>query len=130
MTHYPFLREVGHNARRAKGWDIARAGGCQLDLARAEGVTPEAISKWLDMWPELRTALKENSWQLLSTPIDEADKRLRIVALSDIEGRSRSSAAREIGITAPGLFLWLRKRQGELQDTINEINSERERMAA
>lgn len=130
MKHYPFLRDAGHRERRAKGWEVATAGGCQLDLARACGVTPEAISKWLDMWPELRAALKENSWQFMSTPIDEADKRLRIVALSDIAGRSRSSAAREIGITSPGLHLWLRKRQCELQDTINEINSERERRAA
>lgn len=130
MKNYPTLTPKQHQARRAKGWEIALAGGHQQEFASAIGITPAALCKWLDMWPDLRKALKDNSYRNYSTTAEEADRRLRIVAWFDMAKLSRSAAAREIGISHAGLCNWLRKRQGELEDTINEIRSEQERIAA
>ncbi len=124
MTHYPALGHAGHRDRRVRGWAIAEAGGNITDFARAEGVSTAAVWKWLQMWPELYRALLDGRNQSELSG-DEADYRLRTVALSDIAGRSRSSAARELGLSPPGLLFWLRRRQCELQDMINEIEAQR-----
>jgi transposase-like protein len=122
--HYPALTPERHRARKALGWKIADEGGNMRDFARAAGISAAAISKWLDYWPDLHGALIDGRRQsTVSTEI--AEHRLRTVALSDIAGRSRSSAARELGLSPAGLYYWLRRREGELFDTINEIQSER-----
>ena len=122
--HYPALTPERHRARRANGWRIASEGGNMRDFAKAEGISPAAISKWLQMWPELHNALADGRHASTVSP-ETAEHRLRTVALADLAGRSRSSAARELGLSAPGLKYWLDRREGELFDTINEIQSER-----
>jgi predicted transcriptional regulator len=127
---HPILTGEKVRFRRTLGWLVAGEGGSQVDYANLLGVTPAAVCKWLDMWPDLRAVLRANSKRRTSVDPAEATRRLRIVAMSDIGRGTRSAAAREIGLSPAGLAQWLSRHETELQDTINEINSERERRAA
>lgn len=122
--YYPSLTPEQHKARRATGWAIADAGGNMADLARAEGMSSAAIHYWLKNHPELHRALLDGR-RTYTLSAEKSEHRLYAVAIAQIEGRSRRTVADELGITPAALCLWLRKREGELFDLINEITNER-----
>lgn len=98
---------VGRRIKSAQ--KCADEGGCVLDVARLWGVTYTAAFTFLRKH-DLGTleTLKANRPTGVLVPREEIRRRIGIYYHATKAGRSKNSAAKEIGITLPGLTNWLK----------------------